>query len=134
MSAKLVDELMEILAAYFEVYDDDPPFDGHADLLKTIDGISLGEVPWESFTGRYNGALPATGPIPEWMTTDFQVHFRDVHALARNMLSNPDFKDSFDLAPFQEFEDEERRWSDFMSGNWAWREAVSDSQYNVLDC
>lgn len=127
MSAGLVNELMEILASYFAAYDDDPPFEGHSDLLKTIDGITLGTVPWESFTGRYNGPLPTDGPIPEWMTTDYEVHYRDIHELVRQMIANPDFKDEFDYTPYQEFENEKRRWSDFMSGNWAWRQAVSYS-------
>lgn len=125
MSEGHVNELMEILSVYFEAHNDSPPFDGHRDLLATIDGIKLGGVEWESFTGRYTGTLPASGPIPEWMTTDFEVFYRDPHEVVRNMLANPDFDGEFDYTPYQEFENERRRWSDFMSGNWAWRQAVS---------
>lgn len=128
MSAALVDQLMEILVAYFSRYEDEPepPFKGQQDLLDRIDAITLGEVPWDSFTAKYTGPVPDTGPTPEWMTEEFEIHFRDIHALAREMISNPDFKDEFDFTPYQEFEDGKRRWSDFMSGNWCWRQAVSD--------
>jgi len=44
----------------------------------------------------------------------------------RNQLANPDFDGEIDLVPKQEFGvDGERKYQDFMSGNWSWRQAVS---------
>jgi hypothetical protein len=46
--------------------------------------------------------------------------------LVQNLLSNPDFKTDFDYAPFQErTTDGVHRFRDFLSGNWAWNQAVS---------
>jgi hypothetical protein len=43
----------------------------------------------------------------------------------RDLLGNPEFADRFAYTPYQQFENDERRWTDFMSGNWAWRQAVT---------
>jgi hypothetical protein len=46
--------------------------------------------------------------------------------LVHNILSNPDFKDMFDTSPYQEYDmNDNHRYHDFLSGNWAWRHAVS---------
>jgi hypothetical protein len=45
--------------------------------------------------------------------------------VVHEMLSNPDFKKEFDYAPYREYRGGKQRWSDFMSGNWSWRQAVS---------
>lgn len=43
------------------------------------------------------------------------------------MLANPDFKESFDYTPYQEFQvdNDERQYKDFMSGDWVWLHTVS---------
>jgi hypothetical protein len=42
------------------------------------------------------------------------------------MLANPDFNNEMDFAPYQEFDiDDEQQFEDFMSGDWAWQQAVS---------
>ena len=44
------------------------------------------------------------------------------------MLDNPDFKGQFDYQPYVELGRKgERCWSNFMSGNFAWRHSVSCS-------
>jgi hypothetical protein len=47
------------------------------------------------------------------------------------MLANADYKDEMDYAPFREFlsEGDEQQWQDFMSGSWAWSQAVSCSVF-----
>jgi Plavaka transposase len=131
MSASRTDELMELIAALLEKHEDDPPFRDNNDLLSKIDEIKLGEIPWESFTARYDGELPSEGPAPEWMTSDYEVFFRDPQQIIHNMLANPDFDGGFDYSPYQDFENEKRRWSDFMSGNWAWKQAVRISTIRI---
>lgn len=59
------------------------------------------------------------------MLQEYEVWYRDPRMVIRNQLANPDFKDEIDYAPVQEFGiDGERRWKNFMSGNWAWSNAV----------
>ncbi|GJF00303.1 hypothetical protein PsYK624_165870 [Phanerochaete sordida] len=58
------------------------------------------------------------------MTAKYEVHFRDPHEVVRQLLDNPSFASGFDPAPHRDFDEhEERVYSDFMSANWAWRQA-----------
>jgi hypothetical protein len=42
------------------------------------------------------------------------------------MLKNPDFSSQFDYAPYIDLDKSgQRRWNEFMSGNFSWRHAVS---------
>ena len=59
------------------------------------------------------------------MQQEFRVVARDPHQLILNQLANPDFSDDMDWVPKRVFNDNNKReYKDFMSGNWAWREAV----------
>lgn len=125
MSAGNIDELMNILAATLAVHGDSPPFNKHGDLYSTIDSTPLGDVAWDNFTLKYNGDQPATD-VPEWMTAEYPIWFRDPRQLVQNILSNPDIDGEIDYAPFQEHDMVgNHRFQDLMSGNWAWRQAVS---------
>jgi hypothetical protein len=98
-------------------------------MYNTIDATSLGDIPWQTFSLLYNGAKPA-GDIPSWMKAEYDVYFRDPRTLVHNLLSNPDFKSDFDYAPFQERTNNGvHRFRDFMSGNWAWGQAVSPQHH-----
>jgi hypothetical protein len=100
-------------------------FSDHRSVYKTIDNTPLGDVKWESFTVKYTGDIPEEGAAP-WMTDSHEVWFRDPHEVIRNMLANPDFAAEMDLRPYREFatENDERQWKDFMSGDWAYKQAV----------
>lgn len=124
MSNRNVDTLMELWAAEAIQDGRDAPFEGHEDLLETIDCITHGDAPWDSFEIGYTGTLPAND-IPTWMLEKYQVYHRDPREVVKNILSNRDFDGDFDYAPYREFRDNDRRWSDFMSGNWCWKQAVS---------
>lgn len=105
------------------------PFKSSKEMLKTIDDIPLGDVPWQSFTLQYEGEVPANN-APGWMSEKQRVWFRDPREVVRNMLANPDFDREFDYSPIQEYNEKENRvLKNFMSGNWAWKQAVS---YYVL--
>ncbi|KAF8488275.1 hypothetical protein F5888DRAFT_1796370 [Russula emetica] len=92
-------------------------------LYDTIDSTPLGDVPWEAFNLKYGDTLPEN-EVPAWMTSEYVVWFRDPHFVIRNVLSNPDFEGEFDYAPYQEYDvSENHRFQDFMSGNWAWKQA-----------
>ena len=127
MSAGDIDHLLKLWAASLAEHGAEPPFSSHKDLYNTIDSTPLGDVMWESFSIRYNGELP-TGAVPEWMSAEFAVWYRDARAVVHRLLSNPDFDGEFDYAPLQEYDNKGRhRFQDFMSGNWAWKQVVRAS-------
>ena len=72
----------------------------------------------------YNGSLP-DGEVPPWMEANYNVWYRDPHTLIYNIISNPDFRDKFNYAPFHEYsQDGQHRYQDMMLGDWAWKQAV----------
>jgi hypothetical protein len=125
MSAGDINCLLSLWAASLAIHGDEPPFSKASHLYDTIDSTPLGDVTWESFGLQYNGPRPAEN-VPSWMQAEYDVWFRDPCTLVRNLLSNPDFKSGFDYAPYQErTTDGVHRFKDFMSANWAWKQAVS---------
>ena len=125
MSERSTERLLELVGALLVRHDDSPPFASSDDIRATIDSILVGDIPWQSFSTRYTGALP-TGDPPHWMTAEYEVHFRDPDAVARQLLDNPDFASDFDYTPRRNFDEKGGRvYSDFMSGNWSWRQADS---------
>ncbi|KAJ6621814.1 hypothetical protein B0H10DRAFT_2162891 [Mycena sp. CBHHK59/15] len=122
MSAGAIDELMQNWAARPKSVGN-PPFADHQDLYNTIDATEIGHVPWESFTVSYNKPLVLCDVTP-WKTQEYVVHFRDPRKVLHQQLANPDFKGEMDFAPKQVFgAGNSREYQDFMSGNWAWRQA-----------
>lgn len=125
MSAGDINFLLSLWTASLAIHSSEPPFSKTTDLYDAIDSTSLGDAAWESFSLQYNGTQPE-GDVPPWMQAEYDVWFRDPRTLVHNLLSNPDFKSGFDYAPFQERTGNGvHRFHDFMSGNWAWKQAVS---------
>jgi hypothetical protein len=122
MSASRIDELLQILST---LYQDSPaPFAHHRDMYTVIDTITLGNIPWQAFSIKYNGTIPAD--CPEWMKTEYDVWYRDPLLVLEQQIANPDFMGEFDFAPKRIFDANDRRqYSDLMSGNWCWAQAVS---------
>ena len=85
--------------------------------------IELGDIPWRTFSVKYSGEVPPTDP-PDWMLNEYMVYFCDPLSVVWSMIANPDFQGQFDYALYREFEDGKRRWTDIMSGDWAWKQAV----------
>ena len=131
MSAGDINFMLSLWAASLAIHDDEPPFSTATTMYNTIDAIPLGDVAWESFSLQYNGVQPAHGNVPSWMEAEYDVWFRDPRTLVHNLLSNPDFVSGFDYAPFQEHAGGTHRFQDFMSGNWAWKQAVC-SHYHLF--
>ncbi|KAJ7242405.1 hypothetical protein B0H12DRAFT_1326085 [Mycena haematopus] len=93
------------------------------ELYADIDRIQHGDVPWKTCRMRYKGPLPAGTP-PRWMTQDYELCTRDVRLLLRQQLGTSTFKDSADYVPYRQFNRSgDRVWSNFMSGEWAWKQA-----------
>lgn len=124
MSASDIDYLLNLWGASSATHGEAPPFPNHKDLYSTIDSTPVGDVPWDSFSLRFNGTRP-NDAVPPWMDAEYDVWFRNPRNLVHNIISNPDFNNAFDYAPHQEHDaDGTRRYHNFMSGNWAWRQAV----------
>jgi hypothetical protein len=124
MSAGNFDTLSQLWAASLAPYNDAPPFSCHSDLCKTIDSTPIGGVPWQNIALSYNGVKPDNAP--PWMQAEYTVWYRDPRMLFKNMLENPEFADHFDYAPSRKYNAEgDRVYEDFMSSDWAWKQAVS---------
>ncbi|KAG2102871.1 uncharacterized protein F5147DRAFT_746797 [Suillus discolor] len=129
MSAGDINKILYLWGITLAVHHDNPPFADYRDLYNTIDATPLGDVAWENFSLKYNGNKP-TGECPLWMEQSYEVWFQDPHTVAKNMLANPDFKGGIDYTPYREFQekDEQHRYKDFMSGDWAWQQADEIAQ------
>ncbi|OSD01140.1 hypothetical protein PYCCODRAFT_1369831, partial [Trametes coccinea BRFM310] len=128
MSAGNIDALLQIWAATLVPHGAPPPFASQADMYNTIDRTALGDVRWESFTlSHSNDAGHGDADVLPWMSAEYSVFYRDPRTVIHNMLANPDFKDDIDYAPFRETtpgpNGDQRRLENFMSGEWAWRQA-----------
>jgi hypothetical protein len=100
------------------------PWDSAAQMYDTIDSIQEGSIPWNTIKFRYTGPLPAGTP-PKWMTEDYELCFRDPRAILLNQIASPELQDHFNYVPYKQFDSHrERVWSNLMSGEWAWNEAV----------
>ncbi|OSD07797.1 hypothetical protein PYCCODRAFT_1357962 [Trametes coccinea BRFM310] len=128
MPASNVKSLLQLWAAGLVEYGGRPPFASIADMYNAIDCTPLGDARWQSFELQYSGDLPDSA-IPPWMNASYSVFYRDPLAILHNMLGNPDFKDDIDYAPYREVDHNgARRLENFMSGEWAWRQANVISQ------
>ena len=147
MSAGNINALLEIWAASVSKHNDTPPFSNAAELYSTIDRTTLGQllfeicmhirltscvaypgdVAWKHFKMSYSGDTNELPDIPPWMLDEFSVYYRDPREVAVNMISNPDFKSEIDFGPYRTLDaTRTRHLRDFMSGEWAWRQAVRD--------
>lgn len=123
MSRSHVDELMQIWGAHAALEGGTTPFTSGKDLNDTIDSIEEGDAPWYSFRVSYDGDRPP-GDVPSWMNDSHQVFYHDPRQVVRMLLGNRKFDGDFDYVPFREYENDERKWGDFMSGNFCWKQAV----------
>jgi len=124
MSGSHIDELLGIWAATLVAYGAELPFKSHKDLYSTIDSTPCADCPWETFKLRYNSTKPECD-VPSWMTSQYDIWFRNPRTLVKNILSNLGFNNKFDCAPLQEHDtDGNHHFQNFMSGNWCWKQVV----------
>jgi hypothetical protein len=125
MSAASFDTLCELWAATLAPHHTVPPFSNHRALCQTIDAIPIGGVSWESVSLVYSAPKPDDA-LP-WMENEYTIWYRDPHALLKDMLGDPMFMDYFDYAPLRKYDaNGDRQYENFMSGDWAWKQAVSE--------
>jgi hypothetical protein len=99
------------------------PWSSSADMFTTIDSIQEGNAPFETISFKYNGELPPHPP--RWMTQTYELCTRDARIVVHNQLSTADFKDQFNPRPYRQFNHKgDRIWSNLMSADWVWNEAV----------
>ncbi|KAE9384731.1 hypothetical protein BT96DRAFT_1095978 [Gymnopus androsaceus JB14] len=96
-------------------------------LYETIDSIREGEISWTTYKVKYNGPLPPGTP-PKWMTQEYDLCVRDVKDLVHELLRTEDFNGKFHYQPYKQFENGERRFSNLMSAEWAWKQADTIAQ------
>ena len=97
-----IDDLLRSLAAFNVTQNGaDTPFNSADDLFSTIDAIPYGDAPWESFSVCYIG--PADDDSPSWKRAEFEVHCRNTHTVAHNIIGTEEFNGKFDVAPYQEY-------------------------------
>ena len=120
MSAGKINQLLTLLAS---LYDGQPPFMSHQELYATIDTIKQGKIPWNSFSVAYNGVCPQWNP-PAWMDASYEVWFRSPFQVLEGQISNPEYNDMMDFMPKQVCRKGKCQYTDLMSGNWAWNQAV----------
>ena len=123
VSASNIDALLELWAQSVEDFEASAPFHNHQDLHAVIDSSPLGDVPWQCMETR----APDHGDqAPSWRHTTYEVWYRDPEIVVSNMLSNTDFDGQFDMCPYIDLDAHgNRRWSNVMSANIAWRRCVS---------
>ena len=121
MSKSNINALLKLMA---KKHDTGPIFDNYDHLCGTIDATELGDAPWMRGTLQYCGEIPATD-VPEWMTASYDVHYRDLRILVKNIFSDTMFKDGIDYVLYQEFGHGGKcHYENFMSGDWAYIQAV----------
>ncbi|KDR82217.1 hypothetical protein GALMADRAFT_58542, partial [Galerina marginata CBS 339.88] len=99
------------------------PWKSAKDLYATIDSIQSGTAPWKTYKFRYTGPKPSTPP--RWMEEEYELNLRDILKVFEEELMSSEFKDDCDYAPYLEFDPQgDRVWSNLMSGDWAYRQAV----------
>ncbi|KAG0695998.1 hypothetical protein DFH29DRAFT_991856 [Suillus ampliporus] len=92
MSAGNIDKLMNLWGRTLEKHNDAPPFADHRDLYSTIDDTPVGDVPWKSFSMKYNANDNDSSGSAPWMGKTYTAWFRDPCTVIHNMLGNPGFQ------------------------------------------
>jgi hypothetical protein len=125
LSASQIDAIMLLWSASLVGSELLSPFHNHKEMYATIDRTPHGDIPWSSFSLQYSGDKP-DDDVPAWMNATYEISYRDPRLVIHGMLANPDFKDRMDFVPYRKYDSrtQKRQWRDFMSGEWAWMQAV----------
>ena len=123
-SADKINQAINMWAATLLQQGGSPPWSNAQEMYQTIDEIQHGDAPWRTIHIRYRGPVPAGVP-PKWMTVDYELCVRDTRQVLHHQLSTLDFCDKIDYQPYRQFNNTGKRvYSNLMSGDWAWDQAV----------
>ena len=128
-SGSNLDELLKILAAAKVHETGDPTayafFHDHKELLQSVDALPYGDLPWFTIKLKYTG--PITPDTPEWKLKTYTIYTRNPLHVVEQIAGSTDFRHTWDYEPYEEYTEEDcRRFSNLMSGRWAFKKAVSD--------
>jgi hypothetical protein len=128
-SAGAINTALDMWQASILKYGENVPWTDAQDLYDTIDSIQLGDAPWKVLKISYQGPRPPGTP-PKWMTDTYELCTRDSRHVLHNQLGSSEFKGKTNFVPYQQFNGEGRRiWSNLMSADWAWKQAVRFMRY-----
>jgi len=131
-SASLIDKALDIWAATVRGFGGDSPWANSTELYATINAIQCSDVPWKVYKIRYHGPF-SRGTPPRWMTQTYELCTRDSRLLLHQQLETAHFKDAINLSPYRQYDgDQQRTWSNSISADWAWKQAVSDGINAIL--
>jgi hypothetical protein len=100
------------------------PWKSAKEMYDSIDSISVGGVGWMTYELSYNGPQP-DGVPPWWMQESYELNVRDILSVFEEQMASKEFDGQFDYMPYEEYDQEGSHvYSNLMSGNWAFREAV----------
>jgi hypothetical protein len=130
--AGLIDTALDLWAATVVEFGGASPWKNSKELYATIDAIKHSESRWKTHTVRYQGPLPPGTP-PKWMTQTYELCARDSRQVLHHQLETTQFKDNINLSPYRQFgNNRQRTWSNLMSGDWAWTQAVRTLRSNII--
>jgi hypothetical protein len=121
MSASDINDILQIWAARHG----DAPFADTPNLHETIDALPLGDISWSSFSVKFNGDIGDGTNVAPWKLKEYDVWFCDPRAVLHQQLANRSFAGEMDFAAKKVTDRSgKRRYKDFMSGEWIWRQSV----------
>jgi hypothetical protein len=120
-----INKALDIWTASVMEYGGSAPWTSAQELYSTIDNIQHGDAPFQSIKIKYNGPRPAGTP-PPWMTETYELCTRNARSVLVNQMSSRKLCGSVNLRPYRQFDENGNRvYSNFMSGNYAWKQSVS---------
>ena len=123
-SAEKIDQALDMWAATVMEFGGDSPWENAAELYATINAIQHGDSPWRVYHICYQGPLPPGMP-PKWMVETYELCTQDSCQVLHHQLATTAFKDKINLTPYHQFDGVGRcSWSNLMSADWAWKQAV----------
>ncbi|THU97921.1 hypothetical protein K435DRAFT_608506, partial [Dendrothele bispora CBS 962.96] len=122
-SEKRIERALDLWAASLLRSGEDVPWKSAEEMYETIDSIREGKITWKTYSVKYQGPLPKTGTPPKWMTQEFELCARDAKEVIHEQLGTKEFDGKIHYTPYMQFEDGERRFSNFMSGEWVHQQA-----------
>ena len=137
-SAEDIQKGLDLWRAMVSRYCTDPdscdkvPWQNARNMYDTIDSITVSGVGWTTHRLSYRGPQPS-GTVPHWMQESYKLNVRNVLSVFEEQLASKEFDGQFEYTPYKEYDEKGSRvYSNFMSGNWAFHEAVRISIPCVL--
>ena len=112
------------LASNLKAVQDTPlPSSSVEEMYQTINAIQEGDTPFETIQFKTVG--PICPNTPAWMTATYELCTWNPQTLLHHQLATTEFADTFDPRPSRQFKHAgDCVWSNLMSGNFVWNEAV----------